>query len=127
MKTLLVDDIKSVRELMKLYLNEYGISNSVSNGEEAIEAVKTAIKVNEHYDFICLDIMMPVMNGLEALIEIRKMEANAGITKSKIIMTTGNYDAKSITNANSNGCDGYFLKPVSKEAIERKLKEFGLI
>ncbi len=127
MNILLVEDMNSVRAIMKCCLERYGVCNSVENGKEAVEAVKNAIEKNEHYDFICLDITMPIMTGLEALKEIREMEKNANVAKSKIIMTTGNYDAQSISEANRNGCDGYFIKPVSKGAIERKLKEFELI
>ncbi len=127
MKILIVEDSQSIRTLMELNLKLFGFCYSATNGEEAVLAVKNAIEKNEHYDFICLDIMMPIMNGLEALKEIRKMEENADAAKSKIIMATGKYDASTISEASRNGCDGYFIKPVSKGAIELKLKEFGLI
>ncbi len=127
MNILLVEDMKSVRVIMECFLKKHGNCNAVENGKKAVEAVEKAIEIKEYYDFICLDIMMPVMDGLEALSLIRKLEKNADVTKSKIIMTTGNYDAQSISEANRNGCDGYFIKPVSPDAIKRKLKEFGLI
>ena len=49
------------------------------NGKEAVEAVRNALETVEPYNLICLDIMMPEMDGQQALREIRDMEEARGI------------------------------------------------
>lgn len=130
MKALIVEDDLTSRMLLQELLRKFGNSHVAINGAEAVEAVKIALDNDEPYDLICLDIMMPQMNGQEALKKIRALEEERGILStrgSKIIMTTSLADLKNVTNAYSNYCDGYIVKPVHGETLYKELEKQGLI
>lgn len=67
-KILLVEDTIEIQELVKAYLEDYGISIEVANnGEQGVEMAMT-----NDYDMILMDIQMPVMNGKEAIKKLRQ-------------------------------------------------------
>jgi two-component system chemotaxis response regulator CheY len=130
MKTLIVEDDFTSRLLMQELLKNYGPSHIAVDGREAIEAVRLSLQANEPYDLICLDIMMPTMDGHQALKEIRALEEVRGIFSSdgaKIIMTTALDDIQNKINAFSNLCDGYLTKPIDKEQLLDELRSLELI
>ena len=67
MKTLIVEDDFLARALLSTLLSEYGECHLVVDGEEAVSAIGKAYEKGEPYDLVCLDIMMPVMDGQKAL------------------------------------------------------------
>jgi two-component system chemotaxis response regulator CheY len=130
MKTLIVEDDFASRKLMQKYLSPFGETDVVVDGEEAVDAFKLAMEEEEPYDLICLDIMLPKMDGQKVLKEIRKIEEDRGILGNdgtKVIMTTALGDAKNVLNAFRSQCEGYLQKPISKEHMITQLKELGLI
>ena len=105
-------------------------SHIAVNGREAIEAVKSALAADDPYDLICLDIMMPEMDGQQALREIRALEEAVGVISTngaKIVMTTALGDLKSVKVAYSNLCDAYLTKPIQKAKLLEALGILGLI
>jgi two-component system chemotaxis response regulator CheY len=130
MKILIVEDDFTCRTILQRLLSPYGTCDIAVDGSEAVNAFKTALEENEPYNLICLDIMMPIMDGRKALKEIRRIEDEIGINvsdRTKIIMTTALGDAKSILGSFTDQCEAYLVKPVSKDILEEKLLEFGLI
>ncbi len=130
MKTLIVEDDFTSRTLLQKILAPYGQSHVAVNGKEALKAVHDALEANEPYDLICLDIMMPEMDGQAALKEIRAMETARGILStegSKIIMTTALDDAKNVVKAFMELCDAYITKPLGKTKMLQALEKAGLI
>mgnify|MGYP000957131206 CR=1 FL=1 len=65
MKALVVDDDFSNRLLLQRFLSELGEVNIAVDGEEAVEAVRLALATREPYQLICLDILMPQMDGFQ--------------------------------------------------------------
>jgi two-component system, chemotaxis family, chemotaxis protein CheY len=63
MRCLIVEDDFVGRKLMQKYLSDYGECDVAVDGEEAVEAFRQAVENETPYDLICLDIMMPNMNG----------------------------------------------------------------
>ncbi len=127
---LIVDDDFFSRQLLKSTLLPYGNLDIAVNGEETLTAVKVAIEKGEPYDLICLDILMPVMDGQETLKEIRKYEEEKGIhglDGAKVIMITGVNDNRNVLNAFNTGCEGYLKKPLDEDKLLALLKELGLI
>lgn len=130
MKTLIVEDDFTSRFLLQKMLNSYGTTYIAVNGKEAVEAVRVAFDSGEPYDLICLDIMMPEMDGQVALKQIRQVEEDHGIRSSqgvKIIMTTALGDMKNISQAFHSLCDAYLTKPIKKSQLIDKLQSLNLV
>ena len=101
MKILIVEDDFVSRQLINKLLTPLGEVDCAANGNEAFTAVKMAIDNNQPYDLICLDIMMPEVDGIMVLKKIRQLEAQLGLnpeTRSKIIMTSAVSDKKFVGN-----------------------------
>jgi two-component system, chemotaxis family, chemotaxis protein CheY len=130
LKTLIVEDDFTNRLLLQELLKVYGTSHIAVNGKEAVDAVRIALEADEPYDLICLDIMMPEMDGQTALKEIRAMEEAKGILSSngaKIVMTTALSDIKNLTFAFGSLCDAYLVKPIDKSRLMEELRKLELI
>jgi two-component system chemotaxis response regulator CheY len=130
MKTLIVEDDFTSRLLMQELLKGFGVAHIAVDGSEAVEAVNTALVTGQHYNLICLDIMMPGMDGHQTLKKIREMEEERGIFSSdgaKIIMTTALVDIQNKISAFSGLCDGYLTKPIHKELLLDQLRKLELI
>lgn len=129
MKSLIVEDSFVARKLMQVYLSELGECHIAVNGVEAVEAVKESLDENYPYDLICLDVMMPEMDGIEALKEIRKLESEHGIqglSGTKVIMTTAQDQSKDIFTAFNTGCEAYLIKPIRKDDLFSEIEKLGL-
>ena len=129
MKTLIVEDDFISRLYLQEILKPYGAVHIAVNGKEAVEAARAALDAGEQYDLICLDIMMPEMDGHEALRQIRGLEESRGILPprgSKIFMTTALDNMKNIFEGFRGLCDAYLAKPLSKANLLENLHEFGL-
>lgn len=128
MKTLIVEDDFLARALLSTLLSEYGPCHLVVDGEEAVSAISTAYDKGDPYDLVCLDIMMPVMDGQKALETIRKDESKRGISKGvHIFMVTALDDEENRKKAEKSGCQAYLTKPLNKQQIIDKLEEMKLI
>ncbi len=133
LKVLMAEDESINRDLLQQILKnspELNINLNIAvNGKEAVALFETAQKANEQYDLIFLDIMMPEMDGQEALEIIRTKETSAQTPieeQAKIIMTTALDDPKNVMKAYANLCDGYLCKPIKKMELFDLLKEQGL-
>ncbi|HWT27535.1 MAG TPA: response regulator [Mobilitalea sp.] len=123
------DDLASRKYLFKV-LSEYGECDLVVDGLEALDAFLISIKENKPYDLICLDIMMPKVDGVKVLQHIRGTEIQKGILpekRSKIIMTTALAETQFVQNAFEIGCDAYAAKPIDIEKFTQVLGNLGLI
>ncbi len=130
MKTLIVEDDFTSRLLLQELLKSYGPCHIAVNGKEAVEAVRLALDAGEPYGLICLDIMMPVMDGQEALRQIRDQEQARDILSSngaKVVMTTALGDLKNVSAAYSSFCDAYLTKPIQKVKLLEELRTMKLI
>ncbi len=130
MKILLAEDDFVTRRYMKDFLSKYGECDVTVDGMEAVDAFMMALEDGEPYDLVCLDIMMPVMDGYQALMGIRNLEKERNLEKDKmvkIIMTTALNDEKNVKMAFELGCTVYSGKPIDKERFEQALRKFGLI
>jgi two-component system, chemotaxis family, chemotaxis protein CheY len=130
MKTLIVEDDFTSRLVIQEFLRSYGIAHIAVNGQEAVDAVKAALEAKQPYDLICLDIMLPGMDGQQALKEIRALEEARGIFSTdgaKILMTTALNDIQSKIKAFSDLCDGYLTKPIYKDQLIAELQKHKLV
>jgi two-component system, chemotaxis family, chemotaxis protein CheY len=130
LKILVVDDDFTNRKVMCGMLSPYGDCDIAVNGKEAIRAFSEAMDHGKKYDLICLDIMMPEMDGQDALKEIRGIERERdiiGFDSVKIIMTTALSDSKNLMQAFQEQCEAYIIKPIRKEKLLEQLHLLGLV
>ena len=130
MKTLIVEDDFTGRLLLQKLLTRYGECHIAVNGREAVAASHMASEAGQAYDLICMDIMMPEMDGQTALKEIRAMEEARGIVSTrgaKIVMTTALGDIKNMATAYRELCDGYLVKPIDKAKLIALLEELQVL
>jgi len=127
MKTLVVDDDFTGRLLLQKILAPYGECHCAVDGQEALDAFQLALRKEEPYDLVCLDIMLPYVNGQDVLTRMRGWERSHGKgTRARIIMTTVLTDKSSMNDAYRAQCDGYFTKPIFKEKLLEFLHAMGL-
>ncbi|AZP05775.1 MAG TPA: response regulator transcription factor [Candidatus Jeotgalibaca pullicola] len=104
---LIVDDEERIRRLLKLYLTKEGYAS-----EEAADGVSAIRKMEEKdYDMVLLDIMLPEIDGLEVIKEIRK------IKDTPIIMITARGDEGQRVEGFQAGADDYIVKPFSPREV----------
>jgi len=131
MRVLIAEDDFIARRLIKDILSPYGECDIVVDGEEAAKAFQLAWDEKKPYDLVCLDIMMPNVNGQEALRRIRSLEKEKGIKgpqEAKVIMITVLDDPKTIVEALHNGgATSYIVKPVNKGKLLDELRSLKLI
>lgn len=130
MKILLAEDDFATRKFMANFLSKYGECDVTVDGMEAIDAFMMALEDGEPYNLVCLDIMMPVMDGYQALVGIRNLEKERNIPEeeaAKIIMTTALNDERNVKMAFEQGCTIYSGKPIDQERFEQALKKLKLI
>ena len=130
MKILLAEDDFATRKAMVSFLSKYGECDVTVDGMDAVDAVLMALDEDAPYDLICLDIMMPVMDGYQALIAIRKMEKQHNIPEeraAKVIMTTALNEEQNVKMAFELGCTIYSGKPIDQARFEQALKKLNLI
>jgi two-component system chemotaxis response regulator CheY len=118
---IVIDDSETMRRLLKFILQSMGINVIADgiNGLQAIELVKENVP-----DLLCMDIDMPIMDGLAALDKIKSIYPEVAV-----IMISAHNDKKTVVNAIQKGASGYILKPYDPDLIEievnRVLKDFS--
>jgi two-component system chemotaxis response regulator CheY len=129
-KILIAEDDMVSRKFLSKVLSEYGECDIVVDGLEAVEAFMMSSKENEPYDLICLDIMMPKVDGIKVLKVIRDLETQNNIPeekRSKIIMTTALGETEIVKQAMEYECDAYASKPINIDKLVQVMKKLGLI
>ncbi len=127
MKALIVEDDYVSRTILRRMLMGYGEVVMAADGEEGFAAFSSAREEGTPFDLVCLDIMLPKLDGLSVLRKMRAAEATqpGGTNKpSRIIMTTALSDKSYVVEAIKH-CDGYLIKPYQKEKLVEYLMHFG--
>ena len=118
-KVLIAEDSSVIQNLTKKILQFQNFDiQSVKNGKELIEAVE-----KESYDVILLDINMPVMNGIEAVTELRKMP-DAKKSATPVIAITGNAANHTVDYLKSVGFTEYLQKPLNFDHLVELVKKY---
>ena len=128
MKILLAEDDFVTRKFMTSFLSKYGECDVTVDGMEAVDAFMMALEDGEPYDLVCLDIMMPVMDGYQALKNIRDIEREHNVDpedQAKVIMTTALNEEKNVKKAFELGCTVYCAKPIDVEKLKGTLDKLG--
>lgn len=128
MKILIAEDDFVSRKIINTLLAPFGEVDIAVNGKEAFTAVKMAFENNQPYNLICLDILMPELDGIMTLKKIRQFEAEKGLTpenRSKIFMTTAVSDKSHVLASVQANCDGFLVKPIDKNRLFDEIRKHG--
>lgn len=113
---LIVDDVSFNRTLLRIMLERHGYAlDEAKNGKEALDKIKL-----KEPDLVLMDITMPVMDGLQALKEIRKSENR--ISSIPVIAVTAQSRKGNKERLISEGFDGYLQKPFKEEELMSMIK-----
>ncbi len=128
MKSLIVEDDFASRLVLQAFLSRYGECHIAVNGKEAVDAFRSAVDAGPQYDLICMDILMPEMDGQAALRAIRAEEASrpSSSKRSRIIMTTALSSLMDVSAAYQGMCDGYLIKPIDLGKLREEITDLGL-
>lgn len=111
-KVLVVDDEDRIRRLLKMYLErEEFIIDEAENGEIALKKA-----LDNEYDVILLDLMMPGMDGLEVCKNLREKKA------TPVIMLTAKGEEINRVQGFEVGTDDYIVKPFSPREVVLRVK-----
>ena len=129
MRILIAEDDMSSRRFLLKFFSTHGECDVVVDGLEALDAYLISIKDGNPYGLICLDIMMPKVNGVKVLKAIRDLETQKGILpekRSKIIIITVLAESQLVKNAFEIGCEAYITKPIDIQKLSEVTREIGL-
>ncbi len=104
-KIMVVDDETAMREILKIMLKDFRVIEA-SNGREAVELYK-----KERPDLVLMDVMMPIMNGIDATLEIKKLDPDA-----KIVAITA-YASSKGEKIIEAGADFILRKPFTRKDV----------
>lgn len=107
------------QKLLKTLLKQLGHNGMVvANGQQALECLQ-----QHRFDVLLLDVMMPVMDGLQVLQHLRQQETGTG-RHQPVIMVTAHTEAGDEARILRAGADGYLPKPVQLDALRKVLGRF---
>jgi two-component system chemotaxis response regulator CheY len=130
MRILIAEDDMVSRKILYKILSKFGECDLTINGIEAVEAFIMAHDTNSPYDLVCLDIMMPKIDGITALKAIRDVEKQKGLDKSrqcKAIMVSALDETEVVYNSFTTGSEAYATKPINEEKLINVLKRLGFV
>lgn len=112
-RILVAEDEARISRLLKMYLErESFIVTVADNGVDALE-----LALNERFDLIILDVLMPGRNGFSVLEEVRKTQ------DTPVIMLSAKGEAADLQRGSELGANEYILKPFSPRDVVEKIKE----
>ena len=117
MKILVVDDMSTMRRIVKNILKQLGFSNmeEAENGQEALQKLKA-----DTYGFVVSDWNMPVMPGIEML---RAIRADDALKHIPVLMVTAEAQKENLIEAIQAGVNNYVVKPFTAETMQEKINK----
>ncbi len=129
MKTLVVDDNLVNRTSIEKIMEKIGEVEIAESGKDAIDLFELCLIHGNPFDLVLLDIVMPEMDGITVLKNLRHIEEAKKIKEKdrvKIVMVTSHAHKDIVMTAMKVGCDGYIVKPFERTIIIEKLKELNM-
>ncbi|HZN59381.1 MAG TPA: response regulator [Planctomycetota bacterium] len=121
MRALIVDDSKTIRDLLGDILRDLGFEvHDAENGEAALAALDALQDV----DVVLVDWIMPEMDGLSFVKAVRSRRER---DKVRLLMVTTQTEMPRVVTALEAGADEYLMKPVTREMVRQKLELMGIV
>lgn len=120
-KILVVDDMPTIRDLVKSQLRALGLKNVVEagDGQAAMQVIENSASVGHPIELVISDWNMPKMTGLELLKQVRASEA---FTNLPFILLTSESERDQVTEAILAGVSQYIVKPFAAKSFEDKVR-----
>lgn len=120
MKILVVDDMATMRKIIKNMLGQIGFKNitEADDGATAWPMIENALQGNDPYQFIVSDWNMPQMTGLELLKKVRETEQTQ---KLPFLMITAEAEQGNVVIAVKAGVSNFIVKPFSAQVLKEKI------
>lgn len=129
MKVLIAEDDIASGKFMQKLLSKYGEVVYARDGIAAVDEFVKAINENQRFDLVCLDIMMPKIDGYKALASIRDAERKLGLARDsrcKVIMISA-LDEGFDSNYASDDYEEYICKPIDVIKFDALIKQLDLV
>jgi two-component system chemotaxis response regulator CheY len=130
MRVLIVDDDFYSRVMLHDMMRPVAECHIAVNGEEALEAFKRALDAGRPYDLVCMDLVMPEMDGQQALREMRAYEEDLGLDderRCKVIVISMLEDSRETNDAFFlGGADCFLVKPIDETRFMAEIRALGL-
>jgi two-component system chemotaxis response regulator CheY len=142
MESLIIEDVPSVRLLLRATLSQFGHCDEAPDGAAALEALQVRFHANRPYDLICLDLGLPELSGIEVLKYVRRMEAGRRMERkrdvavltgdarrenpARVLVISGASNEEAIDKARMAGADGFLMKPLNLKKVCEFLVDAGL-
>lgn len=131
-RILIVDDERRARLFLREVLKPFGLCDEAEDGETAVEMFREALVSGNPYKLVFMDIMMPVMDGQQALENIRAIEHSHGHDLHgggvKVVMITALNDSENVIKAyHEGGASAYLPKPVTVNNLLDLLADLKVI
>lgn len=131
MRSLIVEDNDLARDMLRLFLADHAEVETADNGLDAVARFRQGLAEQSTFHLVLLDIVMPEMDGQEALISMRQAEREYGVEperKAVIIMTTALHSPENMVDALWGGdCTDYLVKPVGCADLLAMLRRYRLL
>lgn len=119
-RVLVVDDTPDVLQLLRLMLTRCGFEVDLAeNGQQACGLAQVALAAGRPYDLILMDIQMPVLDGLAATAQLRKLAWNG-----PIVAITGLASAEGRQRCLDAGCNEYMAKPIMFRDLQQLVSRY---
>lgn len=120
MKILVIDDMATMRKIIKNMLGQIGFTNitEADDGATALPMIEKATEVGEPYEFIVSDWNMPQLTGLDLL---KKLRATEEYKKLPFLMITAEAEQGNVVIAVKAGVSNFIVKPFSAQVLKEKI------
>jgi len=120
-RILVVDDMASIREMVKSQLRNMGYTETFEceNGEKAYDFLLTQKAAGRGMDLVISDWNMPKLNGIDLL---KKVRANLQFKDLPFMLLTSEAERDQVTEAVLSGVSQYVVKPFSGKIFEEKMR-----
>lgn len=120
MKIIVVDDMATMRKIIKNMLSQIGFTNiqEADDGATAWPLINQAKENGEPFEFILSDWNMPQLSGLELL---KKIRSTPGLEKTPFLMITAESEQGNVVVAVKAGVSNFIVKPFSAQVLKEKI------
>ncbi len=120
MRALVVDDSRTMRRILRSYVEKSGYTvDEAENGREALDVLEQVGAV----ELVLIDWNMPVMSGLEL---VQALRSNPAFNETRLMLVTSEADMTRVVAALEAGANEYLMKPITLELLNDKLRIMGL-